>query len=241
MLDAGKLRDATAAVLSFVELAGVRHDGRHGRVVVLLTDGVQNGVPASAVLHQAVAAKADGIVVFSIGLGPDADLALLRQAATSPGHAFFAPTGADLADLYRRISVAIPCSSLGGQVYVDRDGDGRYDPSADAPLAAAVVRLAGPVNRAARSEAGGRPNYRFDDLPGGRYTVALDLATVPMGFVPGSPVSQVVDLAATLREDVDFGVRRAIATPTGAAPTPAETATAAPEARSRVFLPIGDG
>jgi hypothetical protein len=180
---------------------------------------------------------------------------LPSQVATSGAHAFFAPSGADLADIYRRISVVISCSGLGGQVYIDRDADGQYDPTVDAPLADTILTLAGSVLRATRSDAGSRGNFAFADIPAGRYTVTLDVSSIPAGLQPSGAVAQVVALDSSPRLDVDFGVRRVAPTPTptlapatatrvpapGPSPTPGPTSSATRAPRWRIYVPIGEG
>jgi len=86
-----------------VKLTGARHRPGHGSVIVLLSDGIQSSGSTGLVDPEAEAA---GIVVSTIGLGADAEL--LRRIASSPSHAYVAPTGVDLASIYRRIAVAIP-------------------------------------------------------------------------------------------------------------------------------------
>ncbi len=240
------------------ELAGPRHRPDSARVIILLSDGVQSSPPASTAVAEADAAKAAGMVVFTIALGGDADLALLAQLASSPDHAFVAPSGAELAAIYQRISLAIPCSSLGGQVFVDRDEDGRYDPAVDAPLPGVDLTLTGPVSRRTRSDAGAQGNYRFADIAGGRYVVALDPASLPPGLVLPMPPQRSVDLGAAPLTGVDFGLRRlptatpapptrapvvtVTATPTGSTPTTTPSPTATPTvAGMRVYMPRADG
>lgn len=259
--DKGRLRSAVQAVITGAgtridlglaiarqELAGPRHAAAHGQVIVLLTDGIQTNAPAALASAEADTAKAAGMVLFTIGLGPDADLALLGQMASSPAHAFVAPSGADLAGIYGRISAAIPCSSIGGQVYVDRDEDGRYDPAIDAALPDVQVDLAGPVARSARSSVAARGNYLFDDIPAGHYTVALDPASLSPGLELMGPLARALDLAAAPRLDVDFGLRRLPITVTPSTtpdtsprptPTRGPPPTATPTPLSRVYLPVG--
>lgn len=220
------------------ELAGPRHTPGRAGVILLLTDGVQNGAPKSTVLAEADAAKAAGALVYTIGLGADVDGALLAQVASGPEFHFLAPTAADLADIYRRISVAIPCSGLGGQVFVDRDEDGRYDPGVDAPLPDVDLRLAGPVARVVRSDSSGQGNFLFADIPAGAYAVTVDVASLPPGLGPTTPLDLPVVLGAQPRLDLAFGFRRlaATATPTKAGPTPA-TATPATAPATATPLP----
>ncbi len=77
--------------------------------IILLTDGQPSGTTPDAVRAAAATVRARGIVVYTIGLGPDADLALLADVAGSPARAYPAPDEADLADIYRAIARAIPC------------------------------------------------------------------------------------------------------------------------------------
>ena len=92
-----------------LELASRRHNVEHAKVMILLSDGVQSSGASDLVLTEADAAKASGAVIFTIALGADADVALLRLIASSPSHAYVAPSGAELSAIYRRIEVAIPC------------------------------------------------------------------------------------------------------------------------------------
>lgn len=82
-----------------------------GRVhaVVLLTDGRQSGGSENDVLAEAAATRGAGNDVYTVGLGNDADLALLARVAGRPDHAFSAPSEADLAGIYRNIAGALPC------------------------------------------------------------------------------------------------------------------------------------
>jgi Mg-chelatase subunit ChlD len=94
-------------------------------VMIVLTDGLPNRVPAppggtqeDTVIAAAAAAKAEGIMVFTIGVGrPDApDLvdrvnpALLAACASQPEMSFIAPEAEDLAKIYGQI-VKVFCTS----------------------------------------------------------------------------------------------------------------------------------
>jgi Mg-chelatase subunit ChlD len=89
------------------ELVSPRHIVANRRVIVLLSDGAQNG-PAADVLRAAADAKAIGAIIYAIGLGTDADRTLLADVA-DPGRYYFAPTSDQLAVIYRQIAVTIPC------------------------------------------------------------------------------------------------------------------------------------
>ncbi len=69
--------------------------------------------PASEAGDRAATAKARGVVVFTIGLGEDLDAEAPRDMASRPAFAYRAPDAEDLADIYRAIAVAIPCSAGG--------------------------------------------------------------------------------------------------------------------------------
>ncbi|MFN8423827.1 MAG: vWA domain-containing protein, partial [Anaerolineae bacterium] len=90
------------------ELAGSpsRFPGSRG-VVVLLSDGTQNG-PNDAVHDVAAALKASGALVFAIGLGSDADAALLAAVA-SPGGYRAAAEGEVLDGIYRELAATVAC------------------------------------------------------------------------------------------------------------------------------------
>ncbi|RIL07076.1 hypothetical protein DCC79_15030 [bacterium] len=78
-------------------------------VVILLTDGRANPVPVEAAVDAARLAKADGILVFTVGLGDDLDFEALTQMASRPQYFFRAATADALADIYRDIAGEIPC------------------------------------------------------------------------------------------------------------------------------------
>lgn len=90
-------------------LAGARREATVSRVVVLLTDGRSNPRPVAEAEAVAEAAKADGVVVFTIGLGADVDDEALARMASRPSFAYRAPTADDLAAIYRAVAGAIPC------------------------------------------------------------------------------------------------------------------------------------
>ncbi|MCQ8903483.1 MAG: VWA domain-containing protein [Methanothrix sp.] len=82
------------------------------KVIVLLTDGISTdgghythpGLPGSPVDE----ARSNGIVVFTIGLGPEADAGNLTEIAHSTGGEFYsAPDASALAGIYKRIRSSI--------------------------------------------------------------------------------------------------------------------------------------
>ncbi|MBK6767741.1 MAG: VWA domain-containing protein [Ardenticatenales bacterium] len=92
------------------EFGSARHRPSHTPVMVVLTDGRANPVPADVAVANAAAAKAAGITVYTVGVGADLDLEALRAMASSPAHVFLAPDAEQLADVYRAIAVALPCA-----------------------------------------------------------------------------------------------------------------------------------
>jgi Mg-chelatase subunit ChlD len=100
---------AAAIDVATVELTGPRGQPDDHRVLVLLTDGRSNPEPSSAGVARAEAAREAGITIFAIGLGDDVDEAALSAIAGAPERYFRAPTAADLADVYRRIALRVPC------------------------------------------------------------------------------------------------------------------------------------
>lgn len=89
------------------ELAAGRRSGALP-VVILLTDGLQNG-DAAPVLAEAAALKAAGALVYTIGLGDAVDATLLREAASSADRFYPSPTVDDLAVIYAQISERLRC------------------------------------------------------------------------------------------------------------------------------------
>jgi Mg-chelatase subunit ChlD len=95
--------DAAAA-----ELLGPRHNERNQRVLVLLTDGRQSAEPGR-VLPSADLARRMGITLYAIGLGADADEAMLRAVAGHPSRHFRAAGPQDLLNIYTQIAGVVQC------------------------------------------------------------------------------------------------------------------------------------
>jgi Mg-chelatase subunit ChlD len=91
------------------ELKSNRRRPGNQAVMIVLTDGKANPVGPDAAVREAAKAKADEITVFTIGLGDDLDLAALESMASSPGHFYRAPDAEDLAEIYSKIAMEIPC------------------------------------------------------------------------------------------------------------------------------------
>jgi len=94
--------------------AAVREFYDHGRadaarVAILVSDGRPSEGTRPGTIEQSDSLRAYGGELYVIGLGADADSTLLRWLADSPQHYYFAPSGDDLAAIYERIAVRLPC------------------------------------------------------------------------------------------------------------------------------------
>ncbi|MCB8944467.1 MAG: PKD domain-containing protein [Ardenticatenaceae bacterium] len=93
------------------ELVGPRHIPGNKPVIILLTDGVPNGADEATVLAEAAQAKAQGITIYTIGLGVDVNAALLQAMATTPQHYYPAPATDDLNTIYAQIAHSVNCAA----------------------------------------------------------------------------------------------------------------------------------
>ncbi|RIL06659.1 hypothetical protein DCC79_15295, partial [bacterium] len=92
------------------ELRGPRALPGRQRAVIVLTDGRNNPEPIASAVAAAGAVKAEGVRLFTIGLGDDVETDALREMASGPADYFFAPDGEDLAAVYQAIAGAFdPC------------------------------------------------------------------------------------------------------------------------------------
>lgn len=91
------------------ELLGPRHRAGQAQVMVLLTDGRSNPQPAAVAVQRAAAAKLAGLRVYTVGLGDDIDEDALRAMASEAAGYFHAPSGRELAAIYRDIAIDLPC------------------------------------------------------------------------------------------------------------------------------------
>lgn len=97
---------------SFSELQSESAHSDSKKVVILLTDGIptepidvnDKDYPASSAKSIASIIKAQGIDIYTIGLGKDVDENFLRSIATDDSHYFFAPSKDVLGRIYSNIS-----------------------------------------------------------------------------------------------------------------------------------------
>jgi hypothetical protein len=81
----------------------------------------------------------------------------------------------------------IPLNTMSGRVYIDRNGNGRFDPGEG--VVGAVIAVNDAVTATGTAGA-----YAFYNQPPGRYTLRLDVARLAKGLAPASPASLDVEL-----------------------------------------------
>jgi Mg-chelatase subunit ChlD len=91
------------------ELASARRRAGNSPVVVLLTDGRANPVGPEVAERRAEEVKRAGVTVFTIGLGQELDTRSLQRIASSTDRFYHAPEAEQLAEIYGRIAVTLPC------------------------------------------------------------------------------------------------------------------------------------
>ncbi len=89
------------------ELESSRRIVGHVPAMVLLSDG-QNGSGRDPVTA-AQTARAAGTIIFTIGLGTNADAALLEQIASQLDYYYYAPGTDELMEIYETIADQIRC------------------------------------------------------------------------------------------------------------------------------------
>jgi Mg-chelatase subunit ChlD len=93
------------------ELASPRRLGGNRSVIILLTDGKANPEPIETAVGESRVAKAAGVTIFTIGLGPQEELDddSLRMIASRPEYYHQTPNAEDLSRIYEEIAGVIPC------------------------------------------------------------------------------------------------------------------------------------
>jgi Mg-chelatase subunit ChlD len=103
------------------ELLSPRAVSENEQVVVVLTDGLQAGDGADVARRLASVMRAEGMRLFTVGLGPAVDDAFLRDLAGDPARYLKAPSTADLRAAFETIARDLPCP--GGAIW-SLAGDG---------------------------------------------------------------------------------------------------------------------
>ena len=96
--------------VAFGELLSPRHEPLNASVMIVLTDGQPSDGSAGSTLREARDARAAGIEVYAVGLGSDADLALLSLIAGDHSKAFVAPSASLLRAIYEAIAGEVLCN-----------------------------------------------------------------------------------------------------------------------------------
>lgn len=91
------------------ELNSPRHIPVNQTVIVILTDGLPSEVEPAEVIAAADEAKADDIRIYAIGLGSDVNPTLMQAIATDANTYYFAPSAAELREIYDQIATDIYC------------------------------------------------------------------------------------------------------------------------------------
>lgn len=113
------------------ELVSARVTEGASKVMILLTDGVATAprdpsgrteaedikYAESKALEVATSAKADNILIYTIGLGTDINADFLKKVASEPANYYFAPEASKLKGIYSDISSAI-CEELPARVEI---------------------------------------------------------------------------------------------------------------------------
>ena len=90
-------------------------------MLVLLTDGLPTIEGDADVVAEATSVAqeltASGVEVYVIGLGENVDAQFVRSIASNNSRAYFAPTGADLANIYSEITSSL-CEAGEGKIEV---------------------------------------------------------------------------------------------------------------------------
>ena len=84
-------------------------DKTHAPVIILLTDGRQDGTAEQDALNAAAAVRRTGATVYTIGIGPDVAMDFLIRIAGDPARFYSAPGSDALRDIYQAIAGELPC------------------------------------------------------------------------------------------------------------------------------------
>lgn len=119
--EAGFTNTVEALRKAGAELASNRHNPDARRVLVLLTDGLPTApgdvdvVSEAEVLAQELSAA--GVRVYAVGLGQNVATEFIENIASERTNAYFAPSGADLANIYSEITSSL-CEAGEGKIEI---------------------------------------------------------------------------------------------------------------------------
>jgi Mg-chelatase subunit ChlD len=168
--------------VSRAELTGAGARAGVRKVIIFLTDGKHSlsSPPESALAGVIDAVRAAGIEVFAIGLGTDADEAVLRQMATDAAHYFYSPTTAELDGIYVQIAGRTQAAVLFNTSVVTDvlPANMTYLPASAAPVA--------PVHDAATRTL----RWSLDSVVGPGYTLTYQVRPTEVGYWPTNTSAQ---------------------------------------------------
>lgn len=81
----------------------------HTRAMVILSDGLANPVPGQVAVQASQIARAHGVEVFVVGMGPSLDETVLRSLATEPSYYYAAADPLLVHAIYRDLTSKVPC------------------------------------------------------------------------------------------------------------------------------------
>ncbi len=210
---ATNIGDAIVLANQEITLSG-RANPQANKIVILLTDGIANrpngvGDPELYAKEKAVEAAAQDIKIFTIGLGSDVNETMLQDIATiTSADYYYAPTSAELEDIYNQISTRIcEYGSISGCKYQDSD------PSDDVitgntTLSGWEIVLTGGANGPIVQETDGNGCYAFAGLLPGTYNVSESANVDKQPFLQTYPQGSYYDITLGTEEsaaDIDFG------------------------------------
>lgn len=108
--ETGNTNTGAGLAAARAELNSSRHNPDARKVLVLLTDGLATAPdknPEEFSQSEAALLKADGITLYTIGLGAGVNMDFLRSLSNEPQFAYSAPTTATLGSIYKTITGAI--------------------------------------------------------------------------------------------------------------------------------------
>lgn len=155
-----------------------KHESGVKDVVIFLTDGKANNTLAGKrdataakeeAVQQANQLRQQGVIIYSIGLGPEVQPDFLKQVAGDDSRYFSSPTTDQLNQIYNDIAKLIGGGSISGTVFNDANNNGIKD-SGEVGLSGWTVNLSGDATASTTSESNG--TYKFEGLCDGNYNVS---------------------------------------------------------------------
>jgi Mg-chelatase subunit ChlD len=128
--ETGSTNTGEGLIAAQAELRSSRHNPDARKVVVLLTDGLATGPDIEPELYaktQADVLKADGVTLYTIGLGSSVNMEFLQALASTPTQAFAAPTTDILGSIYQTITASI-CEDGAAKIDVIPKASGNFPP-----------------------------------------------------------------------------------------------------------------